>query len=208
MSLRFTVACSRRAASGYLSRVRPARPAAPGRLPAAARCFAASADDDDKARWSAARAASEASRAPTEALRKAKAGVASEAEATDDKTETGSFADRGRALLSRYGYAFAGTYLTVYVSTLAGLYLGLESGLLVPSFLGGSSDAALATVHSVLHRLPEVCGPFVEWAEARPGFSLFAVAWVATKFTEPLRFGVAVLITKRIWGDKTQPEGS
>jgi Protein of unknown function (DUF1279) len=105
-----------------------------------------------------------------------------------------------RTMVRQYGSLFVGTYLTVYVSTVFGFYLGIESGCLDPAYLlsfisgdgDGDSAANSATViTNVLNRYS-----WTQWAvpyiEENPWAANLAVAWIVTKPTEPIRFGVTV----------------
>jgi hypothetical protein len=105
-----------------------------------------------------------------------------------------------RTMVQQYGPLFVCTYLTVYVSTVFGFYLGIESGWLDPAYLlsiisgDGDSDSAAnsaTVVANVLNRysLTQWAVPYVEES---PWAANLAVAWIVTKPTEPIRFGVTV----------------
>jgi Protein of unknown function (DUF1279) len=105
-----------------------------------------------------------------------------------------------RTMVRQYGSLFIGTYLTVYVSTVFGFYLGIESGCLDPAYLlsfisgDGDSDSAATSstvITNVLNRYS-----WTQWAvpfiEKNPWAANVAVAWIVTKPTEPIRFGLTV----------------
>mgnify|MGYP000461382904 CR=1 FL=1 len=107
-------------------------------------------------------------------------------------------------MMKQYGPVFFGTYLTVYGATLGGLYVGVESGLLDPVVLLGyitgnheeSRSSAVVVAELLQHyTLTE------SWAETvleKPHLAQLAVAWVATKFTEPLRLAATAAVTPRV----------
>jgi hypothetical protein len=110
-----------------------------------------------------------------------------------------------KSMVQKYGKVFVWTYLSVYVSTVLGLYFGIEAGALDPAYImswisSPPSDAdpeSVATTVEVIvewlnrHAWTKPAAPFVE---KYPWAANFGVAWVATKFTEPIRFGVTVAI--------------
>lgn len=109
------------------------------------------------------------------------------------------------AMFKKYGPVFVGTYFTVYMSTLAALFAGVETGVLDPvvlfSWLGqDGGDGAASTVHLVVdwmknHTFTE---PYASYVEKNPSVANLAVAWIAVKFTEPIRFAVTLALTPRV----------
>ena len=92
-----------------------------------------------------------------------------------------------RELLKQYGGVWVATYGALYVGTLASLYGLLQSGVL------GGQDAIDLLQTSGLDKLLHL-----DVEELNPKHGNFAVAWVATKFTEPVRLAISVAITPRI----------
>ena len=110
----------------------------------------------------------------------------------------------GKELAKKYGPVFAGTYGAVYVSTVFGLFLGIESGVLDPayvlSWVSDNADEAKSTVQVIIdfmeqHTLTKSWAPFVE---RNPEVANLAVAWIATKFTEPIRLVVSAAIVPTV----------
>jgi Protein of unknown function (DUF1279) len=111
-------------------------------------------------------------------------------------------------MLRQYGPVFLGTYMSVYFATLGGLFLGVESGVLDPAglfhMLGHAGDDAsgetINTVKLVIDFMEqyEFTSKYVHVIEKRPEVANLAVAWIAVKFTEPLRLAVSLAITPRI----------
>ena len=109
------------------------------------------------------------------------------------------------SMLKRYGPVFVGTYFTVYVSTLLTLFGGVESGVLDPvvlfQWLGQSGGGeAVSTVHLVVDWMEQHSwtAPYAPYVEKNPSMANLAVAWIAVKFTEPIRFGLTLGITPRV----------
>jgi hypothetical protein len=120
-------------------------------------------------------------------------------------------------MLRQYGPVFLGVYISVYFATLGALFLGVESGIMDPAglfeMLGHSDDATgetKNTVKLVIEFLEhyEFTAKYIPLVERRPEVANFAVAWIAVKFTEPLRLAVSLAITPRIaryFGIKPKP---
>jgi len=108
-------------------------------------------------------------------------------------------------MMRKYGPVFIGTYAAVYLTTLGTLFVGVDSGLLDPAHLFslfGHVDAGEAknTVELVVdwmknHSLTEPYAPFME---RNPHLANLAVAWIAVKFTEPVRAGLSLALTPRV----------
>jgi hypothetical protein len=103
-----------------------------------------------------------------------------------------------------YGPVFVGTYATIYVSTLGALYAGVQSGALDPvalfGWLGQDTGECHNTVDLVVefmqkYTFTEAYAPSVE---KHPYLANLAVAWIATKFTEPIRLAVALPLTPQV----------
>lgn len=142
----------------------------------------------------------------------------------EEKPEPTSF----RTMMKRYGKVFIATYFTVYVSTVMSLFMAVQSGHLdamymislltgtsSPSEPGGVADPETikdaATAMKDLVDLLEsytLTRPVAPMVEEYPWTANFAIAWVATKFTEPIRFGATVVLTPpvaRFFGYRPTP---
>ncbi len=118
--------------------------------------------------------------------------------------------------IQKYGWPFIATYLSVYVATLASLYGGLDSGLIDPSTLsnievpwhpsggelgdGGTTDredfnSAVELVASYMKKFSWT-EPYADAVSKNPRLSNLAIAWVATKLTEPLRLAASIAIVR------------
>ncbi|CAB9521182.1 Protein of unknown function (DUF1279) [Seminavis robusta] len=119
-----------------------------------------------------------------------------------DKAKDGAKSFGG--MMKAYGPTFLGTYLSVYAVTLGGLYVGVESGVLDPvtllGYITGNHDDARSTAEVVAELLKHytLTERWADTVQQKPHWANFAVAWVSTKFTEPIRFGATVAIVPRV----------
>jgi len=106
-------------------------------------------------------------------------------------------------MIQQYGPVFVGTYATVYLSTLGLLFAGVESGALDPvvlfQWLGQSNESA-STVQLVVDFMENhsFTRPYAHLIEKNPSVANLAVAWIAVKFTEPIRLAVSFAVTPRV----------
>jgi len=123
-----------------------------------------------------------------------------------------------KGMMKQYGPVFFGTYFTIYCSTVFGLFMSVQSGHLdvmyIISLITGSSsptdpggvadpetiEEAKSTVLSLVEFLESytLTRPVAPMVEEYPSIGNFAIAWIATKFTEPIRFGATVAFTPTI----------
>ena len=82
-----------------------------------------------------------------------------------------------------YGPVGVVTYLSIYVSTLSAIYIGITSHLIPLSSVYSIFDALGATEY--LQKLGPKAGDF-------------AIAWLTTKLTEPIRLAATVAVTPSI----------
>lgn len=102
-----------------------------------------------------------------------------------------------KSLWKRYGVVAIGTYLGIYVSVLSSMFFALDYDIFRSSTFGLEPAAAVQKVCDLVESwtgntfLP---GYFRE----NPRMGTFAVAWVMTKFTEPLRLGLAIAVVPSV----------
>ena len=112
-------------------------------------------------------------------------------------------------MLRKYGPVFVGTYGCVYFTTLGLLFSGVQSGILDPlalfGYLGSHNPSehdveTATTVHLVVDWMMnhDITKPYAPYIEKNPAFANFAVAWIAVKFTEPVRLPIALGLTPRV----------
>lgn len=123
----------------------------------------------------------------------------------EDPTEKTKESAKSLSTLFRlYGPVFVGTYGSLYLGTLGAIFLGVQTGALDPvslfTYIGGSAAESKDTVELVVDFMREhtLSRPYADYIQNNPSYANLAVAWVATKFTEPLRLGVAASITPRV----------
>ena len=99
------------------------------------------------------------------------------------KAALGSF----KELWAKYGMVGVGTYLTVYVSTLGFIFVSLDYDLFSASTFGLNPEDA---IHKVADLIEATTGSkqFPSYIKENPRMGTFSIAWVMTKFTEPVRF--------------------
>lgn len=106
-------------------------------------------------------------------------------------------------MVSRYGPVFVGTYFGVYVTTLGSLWALVESGLVDPAYVISwiaEAEDKKTTAEFIADFLGHytLTTRFVPIVESNPSMANLAVAWIAVKFTEPIRFGLTVAIVPRL----------
>ena len=107
-------------------------------------------------------------------------------------------------MFRRYGPVFVGTYLSIYAATLGSLFLGIESGALDPAFVLSQVSSNTDEVKSTVQVITDVLDhypwtrPAVPVLEKHPELANLGVAWVATKFTEPLRLAITFPVVPRV----------
>jgi hypothetical protein len=115
-------------------------------------------------------------------------------------------------LFRKYGWTFFGTYMSVYVTTLISLYVSIDTGLLDPTTIANidlpwhapSGTAAQDADVREFHSTAEFVGSYLEkfaWTKQyapyvtkNPHTTNLALAWIATKLTEPIRLAVTLAI--------------
>jgi len=120
-----------------------------------------------------------------------------------DKTQVGhketssTVKDGFKTLWKKYGYVAIGTYLSIYVVTLSSIFLSLDFDLFNAGTFGFDPNAA---VFKVCDLFETVTGSkaLPAYIKENPRVGTFAIAWVMTKFTEPIRFGVTLAIVPKI----------
>lgn len=146
----------------------------------------------------------------------------------DTRLKMSEAADKGRAamrsgatsaryLLKKYGKTFVGTYLSIYVLTLGSLFGLIDSGFIDPSTLakiqlpwhsGSEANAESAAdakefttaveMIATYMKKYEFTKPYADSVTNNPSSSNLAIAWVATKLTEPIRLATTVAVLPRL----------
>ena len=119
--------------------------------------------------------------------------------------------------LKQYGPVFVGTYASLYLVTLGSIYGGVDSGFIDPVTLFSHISNIAGHVGSTVSEAEEMAEskstadvvisyldhyawtrPAVPFLEKNPHFANLGVAWVATKFTEPIRLVVTMGIVPKL----------
>ena len=116
--------------------------------------------------------------------------LASDAAADPEVVKKQAFS-RFRTLWKRYGWVGVSTYLGVYVTTLSGLYVTIKAGGIVP----GDVSELVKDSHIASFHLP---GLSTTDLSVNKSTGDFALAWIATKLTEPLRLAFTLAITPSV----------
>ncbi|GFH55272.1 hypothetical protein CTEN210_11748 [Chaetoceros tenuissimus] len=125
-------------------------------------------------------------------------------------------------MMQTYGSTFITTYLSVYVGTLGIMYLGLDTGLIDPISITQfelpwhthtitddgelcmedteNVDSAALFVANFMKQFPWTA-PYADLVISKPNLAKLGLAWVATKFSEPIRLPIAIAITRQIKKD-------
>ncbi|CAI5730146.1 unnamed protein product [Hyaloperonospora brassicae] len=126
---------------------------------------------------------------------------------TTSSTETKpSHLERLKDLWRKYGVVAMGTYFSLYGAVLGSIYLAIDQGWVHTATGRNSREHEQQSDFDLV----STTNKFVKWAEdvgiaqylevervnAKTGS--FLLAWVATKFTEPLRLALTVAATPRI----------
>jgi Protein of unknown function (DUF1279) len=112
------------------------------------------------------------------------------------------------AMFQKYGPIFIGTYASLYFTFLGTLFVGVNSGVLDPvvlfSWLGQSGGESQETTASTVQLVVDFMNnhdftkPYSGMIEKHPAFANLAVAWIAIKFTEPVRLALALTLTPSV----------
>ena len=115
--------------------------------------------------------------------------------ATENKLKTGQ-QPQFKQLWQKYGYLSIGFYVGLYVTTLSGIFVSLDFDLFRASTFGFDPiESVKKFCDFVEYMTGSVSLP--AYIRENPRVGTFAIAWVMTKFTEPLRlaFTIAVMPT-------------
>ena len=113
------------------------------------------------------------------------------------KEEKSSRTDGIKGLIKKYGYLSVGTYLSIYIMTLGAIYTSLEFDIFNAATFGLDPVNMIKKVCDLVEsttgntQLPA-------YIKTHPSAGIFAIAWVMTKFTEPVRLGVTIYAVPKI----------
>ncbi|RLN96662.1 hypothetical protein BBJ28_00002287 [Nothophytophthora sp. Chile5] len=149
-------------------------------------------------------------------LRASTSGADAASKSEELATESMTHMERLKDLWRKYGVVAIGTYLTLYGAVLGSIYVGISQGWVRTSkrsrSAGDGTKAAtqdedfnlVTTTNKCVGRLfvtfAENLGiaQYLEVEHVSSKSGTFLLAWIATKFTEPLRLAVTLAVTPRI----------
>eukprot|EP01041_Mallomonas_annulata_P000372 gene372-679_t len=108
-----------------------------------------------------------------------------------------TFGDKVKDLWKSYGYVAVGTYLGIYVTTLGSIYFCLDMDVFNSAAFGLDPVVAVKKVCDVAEALTGYA-TLPEYIRLHPQLGTFAIAWVMTKVTEPVRFAATVLAVPKL----------
>ena len=121
-----------------------------------------------------------------------------------------------RDMIQKYGFTFLGTYFGLYFGTLGALFAGIDSGLLDPAAVmdsvswipgihigvgdGGDGEGTKKTVDIIVELMQkyDFTRQYADAVANNPHMANLGIAWIATKFTEPIRLGVSLAVVPRL----------
>jgi hypothetical protein len=107
-------------------------------------------------------------------------------------------------MIRQYGPVFVGTYFTIYWMSWGAIFCGMDSGLIDPvqimGYISGGVEDSKSTVHVLVEYLEkyDLTKPYAETVQKNPHIANLGVAWVANKFTEPVRLMLTIGIVPRL----------
>jgi len=127
-------------------------------------------------------------------------------------------------MVQKYGRTFVGAYASVYFITLGTLFGGIDSGIIDPSTLSNIEvpwhiaddgslgptdkddfDSGVQYVASLLKKF-KWSEPYADTVVKNPHLANLAIAWIATKLTEPIRFALSLAIVRSIKKESPHPK--
>ena len=115
----------------------------------------------------------------------------------EESEEDASMKGKLKLMWKRYGMVAIGTYLGIYVSVLSSVFFALDYDIFRAATFGLDPVAAVKKVCDLVESTTGNTS-LPGYIREHPRVGTFAVAWVFTKFTEPLRLLVAVSVTPSV----------
>jgi hypothetical protein len=104
-----------------------------------------------------------------------------------------SYSTRFKILWKKYGVLSIGTYLGIYAVTLSSIFLALDNGVFTTAAFGmGDPHETVRTMAATIEHYTGYEG-IPNYLRENPRVGTFALGWVMTKFTEPVRIAATVV---------------
>mmetsp|Transcript_3823 Transcript_3823/g.3432 ORF Transcript_3823/g.3432 Transcript_3823/m.3432 type:complete len:222 (-) Transcript_3823:64-729(-) len=104
-----------------------------------------------------------------------------------------SIKDKFKYMWKKYGVVAIGTYFGLYVTTLGSIFLSLDYDLFNSASFGLDPNTAIKKVCD-LFLIVTGSSSLPDFIHNNPKVGTFAIAWVMTKFTEPIRLGLTLAV--------------
>lgn len=102
-----------------------------------------------------------------------------------------------KVLWKQYGGVAVITYLSVYICTLSSVFVSLDLDIFNAATFGLDPNAAVKKFCDVVEYATGV-NTLPNYIRENPRVGTFALAWVMTKFTEPIRLGFTISVVPAI----------
>lgn len=102
-----------------------------------------------------------------------------------------------KVMWKQYGGVAVLTYLSVYVCTLSSVFISLDYDIFNAATFGLDPNAAVKKFCDLIEYVTGI-NTLPNYIRENPRVGTFALAWVMTKFTEPLRLGFTISIVPSI----------
>ena len=102
-----------------------------------------------------------------------------------------------KVLWKQYGGVAVVTYLSVYICTLSSVFVSLDLDIFNAATFGLDPNAAVKKFCDVVEYATGI-NTLPNYIRENPRVGTFALAWVMTKFTEPIRLGFTISIVPSI----------
>lgn len=108
-----------------------------------------------------------------------------------------SVKDKAKQLWNAYGYVAVASYLGIYIVTLSSIFFSLDFDVFHAETFGFKPEEAVLKVCGIFETVTG-SKALPEFIREHPKVGTFALAWVMTKFTEPIRLGVTLAAVPKI----------
>lgn len=111
--------------------------------------------------------------------------------------DSGDLKSKLKIMWKTYGTVAIGTYLSIYVMTLSAVFTCIDLDIFHAASVGLDPVKAIKKVCDIFESITG-SGALSGYIKTHPRVGSFAIAWVLTKFTEPVRLGVTVVTVPAI----------
>jgi len=98
-----------------------------------------------------------------------------------------------KRIWNRYGFLAIGTYAALYITTLGSIFISLDLNIFDATTFGFDPEIAVLKVCDFVESLTGN-RDFPGYIRQNPRVGTFALAWIMTKVTEPLRLAITLAV--------------